>query len=116
MASSCGKARLIISAGRRVKSTLSARQIEDVASTEVRFPLYEYLRDMQQAQTAALRDMQQAQTAFSKDLNGMREEISNVRVKIANLPLVLLGGSVALAALARQLGFFEPSKGQATKV
>ena len=98
----------------RPQSTLSARQIEDVAGTEVKFPLYAYLRDIQQEQRTRLDAFEQEQKtrldAFGNDLAGVKKEMTDLKMEVTRLPLILLGGNVALATLARLTGFFESGK------
>lgn len=108
--------RAVISTGSRALTTvrpqnsLSAQQIQDVAGAEVKFPLYMYLRDMQQAQTAQLQEIRNDFGDMRKEFGDMKKDIAKLDVKLAGLPVVMLGGIVALAGLARWSEFFEPRK------
>jgi hypothetical protein len=82
----------------RERSTSAAEQIDELAGTEVRFPLFMYLRGLRTEQDAKL-------DSISRDIKGLTRDINGLKETVARLPLVVLGVAIGATGLVEYCGY-----------
>lgn len=89
-------AKLALRSTRR-ETTLSPKQIDELARTEVKVPLWVFLEDMHKEQSSQLESV-------SKSIAVLKEDVSSLNKPIARLPFVLIGAAAGRVLFGQLLG------------